>query len=93
VRVGSSAAGCEASELDADLPTHVKRDFDVRFVMGDFQPKTWRRVKSRFARDTMAISKEVSLGRNQHLMHSPLNPDDEWVLLSDELNTPAFSPS
>lgn len=80
-------------KVDAKLPLHVKRDFDVRFVMGDFKPKTWRRMKSRFERDIMAISKEVSLGRNQHLMHSPLNPDDEWLVLSDELNLPVFSPS
>lgn len=79
-------------KVDAELPIHVKRDFDVRFVMGDFKPGTWRRMKSRFERDIMAISKEVSLGRNQHLMHSPHNPDDEWLLLSDELNSPVFSP-
>jgi hypothetical protein len=80
-------------QIRADLPVHVRRDFDVRFVIGDFSPKTWRRIKSRFARDMMAISREVSLKRNQHLMHAPLNPDDEWLLLSDELNSPVFSPS
>jgi len=92
-RQGFATLCLMGAKVDADLPTHVKRDFDVRFVMGAFRPKTWRRMKSPFARDIMAISKEVSLGRNQHLMHSPLNPDDEWLLLSDELNTPVFSPS
>lgn len=91
-RQGFSTLCLMGVKVDAELPKHVKRDFDVRFVMGDYRPSAWRRMKSRFERDLMAISKEVSLGRNQHLINSPFNPDDEWLLLSDELNSPVFSP-
>ena len=31
-------------------------------------------------------SKEVNLEKNRGLMHSPMNPDDEWVMLSVELD-------
>ncbi len=79
-------------KVNATLPLHVKRSFEVKFVMGDYKPGAWRKIEAPFPRDIVAISKNVNLERNQHLIQSPLNPDNEWVLLSDELNMPAFSP-
>jgi hypothetical protein len=73
-------------------PLHVSRRFEARFAHGGYGAGAWRTLGHPFARDVVAISKEVSLEKNQRLMHSPMNPDDEWVLLSDELNMPLFSP-
>ena len=77
--------------IEDSWPIHVRRDFPIRFSLGEFGPKSWKRVKSRFGREIMAISRDVSLEKNQRLLGTPLNPDDEWHLLSDELNLPVFS--
>ena len=78
--------------IGAKLPLQVSRLFEARFVHGGYRIGAWRKLEHPFARDVVAISKEVSLEKNQELMHSPMNPDDEWVLLSDELNMPLYSP-
>jgi hypothetical protein len=78
-------------DVEDSWPIHVRRDLLIKFSLGEFSSNTWRTTKSSFGREVMAICRGVDLNKNRHLLSSPLNPDDEWLLLSDEINLPILS--
>lgn len=71
--------------LLTQVPTRVERNYHVRFVNGRCSPTGWTTAPNGFLQELIALSGESSLKRHQRLLSSPIDPDERWVLFTDEL--------
>jgi hypothetical protein len=72
-------------DIDSEPPVRVTRGKEVMFATGNFERNTWREIDDPFFRDLFALAGKASLKRHRAMLQSPLDPDERWVVLADEL--------
>lgn len=73
-------------DMDSEPPVRVKRGKEVLFATGGFERTAWKKIGDPFFRDLFALAGMTNLKRHRAMLQSPLDPDERWVVLADELS-------